>query len=562
MNCKGTVLGLRSLLITLLIAVLVVASAGAESVLSSMDQLPGTAMPSIEAALGRTVNDTADTERGKVETYHDFTYEDYNVFVAYLNGIGAKAEDTTIKDGTITFMLSIRGASMEFAFDWNNQTATVVYPSGTRPETEKEVINHPPVDEIGKPMPSLGEALGRYPDEEISVADGDSIEVFKGLTGEDYVTFLEYLGKWGIAPAYDQTGDSSFSVSIQEDEKTIVCAFDMQTMEVRATYPKGTYDKWLSYAKTQFQSAVQMVEAGKTAEGYSALITIPEYSCYKPAAEYLEAHPELASAAAEEELLQSYKTVGNIVTFGTYPQTSSGTDSTAIEWIVLEVQGNQALLLSRYGLDAKPYNTEFKAVTWEESTLRTWLNNTFFNKAFSAKEQRAILTTSVDNSKSQGYSEWSTDGGNNTHDRLFLLSFAEANKYLGVTYDKNSTASRVAPTAYAIQNGAYTNKSYRTSDGTAAGNWWLRSSGRDQLSTALVFTSGSLRDSRVSTDDVIVRPAFWLNLESVASIENLQMRPRQQKMTRQRRSQKSQRKSRRHLLLKTMKRRNILLVIM
>lgn len=39
--------------------------------------------------------------------------------------------------------------------------------------------------------------------------------------------------------------------------------------------------------------------------------------------------------------------------------------------------------------------------------------------------------TTVDNSKAQGYSGYSTDGGNNTEDKVFLLSYAEANKYFG-----------------------------------------------------------------------------------------------------------------------------------
>ena len=54
---------------------------------------------------------------------------------------------------------------------------------------------------------------------------------------------------------------------------------------------------------------------------------------------------------------------GDYVTFGTYPQTASGTSSTPIEWLVLDVKGDQALLLSRYGLDAIPYNRELVEIT-------------------------------------------------------------------------------------------------------------------------------------------------------------------------------------------------------
>ena len=143
----------------------------------------------------------------------------------------------------------------------------------------------------------------------------------------------------------------------------------------------------------------------------------------------------------------------------------------------------------------------------------TWLNGTFLNNAFTAAEQKGILLTNVDKGSSQGYSKWSTSGGNNTEDRVFLLSYAEANKYLGVTYDDSkNTKSRVAPTAYAIKQGAYTS-SNKTADGTAAG-WWLRSPGYDQNVAADVEPDGSLNCYIVSFGGYCVRPALWINLES------------------------------------------------
>ena len=206
---------------------------------------------------------------------------------------------------------------------------------------------------------------------------------------------------------------------------------------------------------------------------------------------------------------------GQYVTFGTYPQTSTGNDQKPIEWLVLDVQENKALLISRYGLDAIPYNAKYDDITWEKCTLRTWLNSTFLNKAFTAEEQKGILLTNVDNGSSQGYSKWSTSGGNNTQDRVFLLSYAEANKYLGVTYDDSkNTKSRVAPTAYAIKQGALTSSSNKTADGAAAGWWWLRSPGNDQRNAANVSTVGYLSNYYVDNDDAVVRPALWINLES------------------------------------------------
>ena len=182
---------------------------------------------------------------------------------------------------------------------------------------------------------------------------------------------------------------------------------------------------------------------------------------------------------------------------------------------MLDVKGDEALLLSRYGLDAQPYNKQWKGITWEECTLRTWLNETFLNKAFTAQEQEGILLTNVDNSSSQGYSEWSTSGGNNTQDKVFLLSYAEANQYFGVTENNiNNTKSRVEPTDYAINQGAYTSSSNKTEDGAAAGLWWLRSPGGPLIFAAYVITDGSVHNYDVDSDNAVVRPALWIDLES------------------------------------------------
>ena len=97
---------------------------------------------------------------------------------------------------------------------------------------------------------------------------------------------------------------------------------------------------------------------------------------------------------------------GKYITFGHYPQTSEGKDKTPIEWLILERDGLNALVVSKYGLDAQPYNISYTDVTWEKCSLRTWLNDTFYNKAFNADAQAAILTTNVDNSKNQGDSEY------------------------------------------------------------------------------------------------------------------------------------------------------------
>ena len=139
---------------------------------------------------------------------------------------------------------------------------------------------------------------------------------------------------------------------------------------------------------------------------------------------------------------------GDMILFGRYEQDNNLDNGTEpIEWLVLDVSedGKQALLISKYGLDVKQYNTSYEKKTWETCSLRTWLNTdtteekSFLSTAFTEDEQKKILTTAVDNSSSQGF-DWTTEGastnpsgGNDTQDRIFLLSYAEANTYFGVT---------------------------------------------------------------------------------------------------------------------------------
>ena len=227
------------------------------------------------------------------------------------------------------------------------------------------------------------------------------------------------------------------------------------------------YDAAAQVTETKYQKATNLNAFGKYDEAYAIYVTL---TGYKDVDKLLAEDDNIVAVKKALEARDAKFTVGNYVTFGEYPQTASGEDMTPIEWLVLARDGNKALLISRYGLDAQPYNTDHTSVTWETCTLRTWLNVTFYNKAFSSDEQAAILTTSVDNGKNQGYSKWSTSGGNNTEDKVFLLSYAEANKYFGVTYDSiSNTKSRVAPTAYAIAQGAWTSSSSKTADSTDVG---------------------------------------------------------------------------------------------
>lgn len=216
-------------------------------------------------------------------------------------------------------------------------------------------------------------------------------------------------------------------------------------------------------------------------------------------------------SALREEQRALLKKAGSYITMGTYMQTASGDDSTPIEWVVLEYdsKNNRALLISRYGLDVQPYHTEEVIVTWEQCSLRAWLNSDFYNRAFNTEEKRAVLITNVDNGNGSGMWDY---GGNNTQDKVFLLSFAEAVKYYDVQYShiSDTNKSEAAPTEYAIKRGDK-NRVYR--EIPVGRPWWLRSPGVLYQALA-VSEKGSVNCTNVNNNSIYVRPAFWIDLNA------------------------------------------------
>lgn len=200
--------------------------------------------------------------------------------------------------------------------------------------------------------------------------------------------------------------------------------------------------------------------------------------------------------------------VGDTIKFGKYEQDnnlSNGKED--IEWNVLAKEDNRALLISKYALDCKQYNSTKTDVTWETCSVRKWLNETFIDSAFDGAEKSIVKKTKVLAEKNPYYS---TDPGNATTDKVFLLSINEANKYFGSDEDR-----KCIPTEYAKANGAYTSSGY-TKNGVPTCGWWLRSPGDDQGRAANVSDYGSVNylGMRVDYGDGCVRPALWINLDS------------------------------------------------
>ena len=181
--------------------------------------------------------------------------------------------------------------------------------------------------------------------------------------------------------------------------------------------------------------------------------------------------------------------VGDTVTLGTY----AGEE---IEWQVLaDNNSGTYLLLSRYALTSKAYNDEYTSVTWENCSLRKWLNEDFLNDAFTDEEKAKLVPLTTENPANAKYG---TAGGETTTDTVWLLSIGEANEYFG------GNSGRVCAAAEAAASGG----AWTSEDNSVI--WWLRSPGHADSNAAVIGSRGRISNAGnfVDTASVCVRPVI------------------------------------------------------
>lgn len=157
-------------------------------------------------------------------------------------------------------------------------------------------------------------------------------------------------------------------------------------------------------------------------------------------------------------------------------------------WYVLDRKGQDKLLLSKDIIEKRSYNDGEGSTSWEKCSLRKYLNGEFYD-AFSEKEKADIIETELLNNSNPKYA---TAGGNNTKDKIFLLSLDEAMLYL---------------------EGFQSILSARDRDGNKT--WWfLRSPGEAEDVAASVDANGMIDFHGVSDslDAIIggIRLAMWV----------------------------------------------------
>ena len=205
--------------------------------------------------------------------------------------------------------------------------------------------------------------------------------------------------------------------------------------------------------------------------------------------------------AAEDRVLhnpvidENGTTTWDCVRFGKYWQEDTNKDGVAdendektpLKWRVLSVNGDDVYLLADKIIESKPYGAkgwsdkngngkveEDELGTWKDCYLRTWLNETFYNEAFTSEEQKAVIETENENEGEEKKSSLVCPAGEATVDKIFLPSKSEMEKVeYGMAEEFIGAAKRITEcTAYALNTH---NKAIEEEwDKIEIYRWWLR----------------------------------------------------------------------------------------
>lgn len=196
-------------------------------------------------------------------------------------------------------------------------------------------------------------------------------------------------------------------------------------------------------------------------------------------------------------------TTWDCVYFGNYIQKDTNGDGKVtdedekqpIKWRVLSVEEDgTALLLADKLLDMQPFDKNGK-IDWEECTLRTWLNSTFLNAAFTEAEQEVIAETELE-----------TESAATVTDNIYLLSLEEvSNPEYGFhpLIDCESNTRKAEGTDLAVFNNI----------------WWLRTPIKEEHASWVcsIDSQGTNRTIVIGTENSLwIRPALRLKLSDRA----------------------------------------------
>ncbi|MCL2376940.1 MAG: M28 family metallopeptidase [Defluviitaleaceae bacterium] len=187
-------------------------------------------------------------------------------------------------------------------------------------------------------------------------------------------------------------------------------------------------------------------------------------------------------------------------------------------WIVLDVEDNYALIITEEAMviGSGYYNPRFAATSWEASAIRRKLNSDFLY-TFSAADRARIAETHVITEDNPWYD---TSGGNDTVDRIFILSLQEVVRFFGDSGQLENRPEGLLESRWISDEYDY-GRIGRNADGVPK-TVWTRSPGGYQRLVTIVDPTGVifLFGTGSGQIDHGARPVLWLNLETPWDEEN------------------------------------------
>lgn len=225
-----------------------------------------------------------------------------------------------------------------------------------------------------------------------------------------------------------------------------------------------------------------------------------ETSVYSPV-------PSESTEKVETEYEPPYILPGTTKTFGHFEQDNKDLNGAeTIEWIALAQNDNEVLIVSVLGLEAFSYYKGEGASDWENSSIRAWLNGTFYQNAFSAEEKDNIIQETIIQHKNKDYPYCKQ--GADTLDCVFLLSLEEYTEYIYNNGNIDTECCYGIPSTYVAEK--------LKADITSETQWWwLRTSSGDNTTACAVTGYGVIDYGFKSIHNTtgMVRPAMWVNAD-------------------------------------------------
>ena len=241
--------------------------------------------------------------------------------------------------------------------------------------------------------------------------------------------------------------------------------------------------------------------------------------------------PEPATTEALETVVLKDAKIGDIVQMGTYEQDGDAETEDPICWDVLDKDGDAVLLISYDVIAYQRFSDSRKCVIWEDSEIRTWLNQEFYAEAFDETEQASIRETTLENPSTVGFAAHVDPSGDvqvresrpDTKDKIFLLSWKEAEQYYGNRLtDAYILGRRPSRAVLQKRETIFTDLiieelpamypySRHLADGTERLPWMLRSTGMKDYTILVIGYEGKW-DQDYPDSYNGVRPVMWVNV--------------------------------------------------